>query len=756
MIVPAASMEFSILDLQNLPEEEKIAEADRLAVQEAEIRFDLSRAPLIRAKVLKLAQQDHVLLVTIHHIVSDGWSIGIISDELGKFYEFHEQGGNLALPPLPIQYADFALWQENWLKKAGLEQQLAYWKRQLANLTQLEIPTDRPRPALQTHNGMIDSLVLPRKLTDALRNYSTREGCTMFMTCLAALKVLLHRYSGQTDVCVGSLVAGRNRVETERLIGLFVNPIVLRTDLSGDPAFSEFLPRVRETVIGAMANQDLPFQRIVEELRMKRDPSRHPVFQVNFIYQRDFVRSIDFCGIQLSAIPSKSPGSIYDLNFFMVERPDGWRASCEYNTDLFDASTIQRMLKQFQALLEGLATDPHRSISALPLISEKEQYRWFLSPSSSSTSAKRAAVEDGNGRMPVAPRTETEKRLATIWASVLDVPNIGVMDDFFELGGHSLLAGKLLSRIEHAFGKRLPLAELLQSPTIERLALRLADDDVSIEPKLVSIIQPKGSKPPFIVIGSVEYRSLTRELGQDHPIIGLTVPTVLETPSPHRLETIAGQFVDTLLRARPRGPYILGGYCWQGTLVYEMAQVLRAKGYPVALVVLFDTPNINYVRKFRRLRAKPLRLYFFAQEIVHHLQQIWRLGASGATAYIGRSVSAAALRWRLAAQSMWYNVRMNLPGPPPQQHGPIVLHHAIEAYQPKNYTGPVVLFRSAALQTGRFHDPTLGWGEFAGPGLEVYEIPGTHQELMQQPNAAIIAGHLKRCFAKACQSYAVM
>jgi Condensation domain len=355
-------------DLRIVPKPDRDARAEVLTVDEARRRFDLSTGRLFLARLLRLDEEAHVLLITVHHVIADGWSIGVITQELGALYEAFCRGLDSPLPELTLQYGDFAVWQKEWLESCDISNQLSYWTRQLTDLPLLEVPTDKPRPAIQTSNGHIESIVLPRQLTDSLIDLSNREGSTFFMVALATLKILLQRATGNDDVYVGSLVAGRSRVQLEPLIGMFINPIVFRTDLSGDPTFLELLTRVRESVLQGLAHQDYPFERIVAVIHPRRDRSRHPVFQINFIYQRDFVRPLHVSGLILTAIPSRSPGAIYDLNLFMVERADGWRASCEYNTDLYEPATILRMLRQFQSLLEGIAADPKLRISEIPML----------------------------------------------------------------------------------------------------------------------------------------------------------------------------------------------------------------------------------------------------------------------------------------------------------------------------------------------------------------------------------------------------
>jgi hypothetical protein len=357
-------------DLSALPSLNRDIEEERRTIVEASLPFDLKVGRLIRARVLRLAQQDHMLLVTMHHIVSDGWSIGIFSDEVAAHYQALSSGANANLPPLPLQYADYAVWQSRRSQEMDLEELRDYWRSKLANLPICEIPPDHPRPPLNAHRGYILSLLLPTALTDSLSEFSHRHGCTFYVTSLAVLNLLVARYIRRDDIHIGTLVAGRERLELERLIGLFINSLVLRTDLSGDPSFLDLLQRVRTTFEEALAHQDLHIQQVVEALRLKRDLSRPTPYSINFIYQRDFIRPREFAGLVMTPVPSKSPGAIYDLNFFMVQRSDGWRLSCEYNCDLYDAASVNRLLGQLRALFEEVVKNPSRRISEFTLPSD--------------------------------------------------------------------------------------------------------------------------------------------------------------------------------------------------------------------------------------------------------------------------------------------------------------------------------------------------------------------------------------------------
>jgi len=368
-----AGLPLPVTDISHLSGAELDAEIDRLGSLEARQPFNLSEAPLIRASVLITGSDRHILQITIHHAISDGWSIGIITDELAEFYNAFLEDREPALEALDVQYADFTVWQREFLESPELKPHLDYWKTQLADYVELELPTDRPRPAEKSWDGDIVSRILPAALSEKVAKVAREQGATMFHVFLAAFKAVVSRYTGMSDIAVGSPVAGRNREELEGVIGTFINSVLLRTDLSNDPSFREIVNRVRDTATEAIAHQDLPFEKLVKALQPRREPGRNPLFQVNFTHQRDFVRPVSFGGAKLTAFPSRSPGAIFDLHFFMVERADGWRASCDFARDLFDRATALRLLDHFETLLEAVTADPALTLSNLPLLTRDEE-----------------------------------------------------------------------------------------------------------------------------------------------------------------------------------------------------------------------------------------------------------------------------------------------------------------------------------------------------------------------------------------------
>lgn len=368
LIAPSLELSLPVVDLPELPDVDREAEAQRLANEFMQAPFDLSSGPLLRAQLMRLHPEEHIALFVMHHIISDGWSLGVLVRELATLYDAFARELPSPLPELPVQYADFAVWQRAWLQGDRLAAQLDYWRKKLGpQPPELALPLDRPRPQIQTYNGAHVSFTVAAETQRELNVLSRREGVTLFMTLLAAFQTLLYRYSSQEDIVVGTDVANRNRAETEHVIGFFVNMLVLRTDLSGNPTFRELLARVREVALGAYAHQDLPFDRLVDELEPERDPSRNPLFQAVFVLHNYPSSELKLPGITLSPFRFESHSSQFDLILSMSEGTDNMVGTVSYNTDLFAASTITEMVRRFQTLLQTIVADPDQHIADIRL-----------------------------------------------------------------------------------------------------------------------------------------------------------------------------------------------------------------------------------------------------------------------------------------------------------------------------------------------------------------------------------------------------
>ncbi|NOZ55919.1 MAG: amino acid adenylation domain-containing protein, partial [Calditrichaeota bacterium] len=368
-----------LVDLTGLPEQDRLPVARVLMRDDALRPFDLERAPLFRVLLIRLDEGDHLILLNMHHTITDGWSMGVLVDELATIYNSLKEGVEPELPELPIQYADYAVWQREWLQGEVLERQVAFWKEVVGeNPPVLELPTDRPRPAVQTFRGNSLRQDLDPELTESLRNLSQKQGVTLFMTLLAGFDTLLHRYTGQSHILVGSPIANRTRTETERLIGYFANTIVFGVDFSEVEDFRSLLKQVRENTLQAYAHQDLPFEKLVEAVQPERDLSHSPIFQVAFVFQNTPFEKRELKDLVIEGFPPENPIAKYDLTLYATETDSGILCFWEYNTDLFDQSTIERMMRHYANILSAVARDPKQKISELDFLTEDEKRRLLV------------------------------------------------------------------------------------------------------------------------------------------------------------------------------------------------------------------------------------------------------------------------------------------------------------------------------------------------------------------------------------------
>ncbi|MFP2902228.1 amino acid adenylation domain-containing protein, partial [Corallococcus sp. 4LFB] len=419
IIGPATVFPLAVDDLRGLTPEAREQEARKRAQDEARTPFDLARGPLLRAGLLRLAEKEHLLLVTMHHIVSDGWSMAVLIRELGALYEAFSAGRPSPLPDLPLQYADFATWQRDGLQGEPLEELLAYWRKHLegAPLTS-ELPTDRPRSADTTQPGALLRVSLPGKLTKDLAALCQREGATLFMGLLAGLQAVLARHTGQDDVSVGAPIAGRTQAETEGIIGFFINTLVMRTRLDGDPTFRELLGRVKDVTLGAYAHQELPFEKLVEALQPPRRPGLAPFFQVALTLQNTLTTALELPGVTFKPLDTASGTSRFDVSLTFSEGPSGLTGLLEYRTDLYDEATVTRLMEHLRLLLEAAVAQPAKRLSTLSLLSDAERHRVLVEWNATGVpyprdTAVHALFEAQAARTPDAVAVESQGRTLT-------------------------------------------------------------------------------------------------------------------------------------------------------------------------------------------------------------------------------------------------------------------------------------------------------------------------------------------------------
>jgi thioesterase domain-containing protein/acyl carrier protein len=717
--------------------QEPYAEAYRFAEGEVETPFDLREAPLFRAHLIRVTDDDHVLLCTMHHIITDSLSTQILARELEAVYNAFSNGKTSPLPELPISYGDFSEWQQRWLSTQQVRQQLTYWKNQLTNAPALlELPTDGPRPPEQTFQGASQTVQLPDQVITAVKHLATLWQTTPFMLLLAAFKILLYRYSGQPDLLVGVPVAGRNRVETEGLVGFFVNTLVLRDNLSGNPRFSEIVRQVRETTVDAFANADVPFEKVVEAVKPERNLSYNPIFQVMFSVIKAAVQSHTFGNLTAFPYVVTPTTSIFDLSMTLIEGVDEkWWAQVDYNSELFLEDRAARMLEDYFGVLRAIVVDPDARILDLPVAgAARDQVLQtpvsFPVPAPLPRRTVCTASEDvlsgsKTNALQSWESAKHQKLLLGIWKEVLGIPEVTARDNFFDVGGHSLLAARLIAEIERATGRKIPVSAVFRAPTIERFVKLLEDDSIAKpDPIIVKLGGGNVAIPFFTVaipgVDTIGFAQLSHHLSPLHSVYKLQAAAPLVSGRPLNdveLDVLARDYLAALREIQPHGPYCLGSMCEGVVVAQRMILRLEREGEEVAFFAILDT----WVRENTQIKSL-WALDYYLQRL-----RYWRSRP--------RDEQFATLRRTLARRIKSRNVvggggweRTFWPG---------------EDFKAPRLQAPVLLFKRPRQPYYYLPDPEMGWGARTSGGVEIVEIDCEHFEILREPYVRVVSQELK-------------
>jgi len=742
IVEPQVAFKVPVIDLSALSAEEAADEAERIAAIEARTPFDLAAAPLIRATLVRYNPGHAVLLVTAHHAVCDGWSIGIIAHEFGAICAAIEADRTPELPELPLTYADYALWQAETETGPAWREALEQWARKLRNLPYFELATDHPRPSTLTTKSDIESLLIERALSDRAQKFAAGKGYTFFMLALAAFFVMLHRHSGKSDIAIGTQVAGRDDIDLENIIGVFINTVILRCTVEDGAGCLELLDAVRDTVLDAFENQQVPLESLLEILRPKREINRNPLFSINFIYQRSFVQNADHGGFRLIDLPSRSAGAMYDLNFFMVERPEGWRLSCEYKTSLFNAATVRQLLQTLCDLMGAIADDAARPVGSLPAGAVTSPAP-PAGPEPAGPAVAPAAVQPP----PKSSSDSTEARLTGLWQEVLNHGDIRPDDNFFDLGGHSLLAAQLLLKIEQEFSKKLSLAAIFKAPTIELQAGLLRENQIrTFDFRNIVRLQAEGSRAPIIALHNTGlFFNLSRKLGKDQPFTCLQLfdPSLGKTDIPGSLEEIAAGYVTLIRHAQPAGPYVLLGWCVAGALAYEVALRLYDPGLPPPTLIVIDTWAPAYLTRLPPLR----RLLADYSYRLNMLARDWRNVEVSSRSVLAFLQKRRSIRKLLELFRPRPRIESDAPASNDEAHDLLVFRSLLAArdrYRPRRASFPVIVIRSSEEPSGLFLDRDLGWSRLTSGEIDTTAIEGGHVDMFSSPYVDEIAAYLSK------------
>ena len=754
VISPEIAIELPLIDLEELPTKQQEEEVHRLSKEVAQQPFDLAEGPLIRVKLLRLAEKEHVLLRTIHHIINDIWSDTVFIRELAKLYEAFWAGKPSPLPELPIQYVDFAQCQQQWLQGEVMQSQLNYWKQQLqGKIALLNLPTDYSPPTVTNYRGAAEFLVLSKDLTEALKALQYNEGVSLFVILLAAFKTLLYQYSGQEDLILCSPVAGRQQMETKKLIGYFSNLVLLRTDLGKNPSFRELVSRVSKVTLGATEHQYLPFQQLVESVGVPSTILSRTMFALQNVPSKPQ----EMAGIRVTLVEMEEGIANFDLSLSMKEKGEQLIGILRYKTDLFKESTIKQMLENFQTLLEELVANRDLDLASLPLYNKPDP-----KPAPELNPRESASF--------VPPQTPLQELLANIYASVLEIKQVGIHDDFFELGGHSLRAAQLISRLRETFLVEIPLRTILEAPTVAKLEkqlnrIRQIYKQLPTSPAIATVshqqelplsfaqerllflhqlqegdlstteifsplvpIQQTGSLPPFFCIHPVgghvlAYAALARQLGVEQPFYGLqAVGLNGEQELLTRIEDMATTYIKAIQTVQPQGPYQIGGWSFGGLVAFEVAQQLRSLGHEIALLALIDSFNPSILNEPKPDQAMLVELTAkilsrpFDKELPVSADEIRQLGLDEALNYILKEAKRLQI---LPPEIGLEQIRQLF----------AVLQANFQAkhiYVPQPYSGQITFFCAEERSEQLAQKQIQGWTSLATGGIKIYKIPGDH------------------------------
>jgi thioesterase domain-containing protein/acyl carrier protein len=720
VVASRGSADLQVLDLSEVPESEVEAKAHWLVHEETRKPFDLSRGPLIRAMLLMLAPTHHILVCTIHHIVCDGWSAELLVREFAEHYEALMEGRAPSVEPLAFSYSSYAVLHDLALSSDHINRQLSYWRGVLAGAPALlDLQPGRKRPEHPTHRGESFTVPLDAEMIEEVQRLARKRRSTLFMVLTSAFGALVSLLSQQTDIVIGIPVTGRDRVETESLIGLFVNTIALRTSFVQNPSFVEILDQTRERLLDAMSHQEAPFERVVDAIGAHRNPDYNPIFQIMFSMFSAAVQSRRFG--PLTAVPYviENGAARVDLSLNVIQGVEHmWWLQAEYRRDLFDRAYVSDVLAAYVALLRTVLRDADRRLSEIgvAIIRTRDDRQLLGGVGSNPTAAGAIAHFNKSAPAPVEAShfsNEIELALISLWAKALGVPRVQIDDDFFSVGGHSLMAISLILEINRTFGIKLPVSMLLREPTIRRLAQRIRRR-VFGGSSFVAL-SASGQRPAlFVAANNYRVRHLVDAFGPDQPLYQLDAYALQEErlisakPLFSTVQEMATQFVSQIIAVQGTGPYFLAGQCDGAIIAIEIANQLKRLGHNIASLMVFDTPVTGYfqIPPWHRRVLIAAKLGDLPQRVFRTLIRRLR----------GSSMQQPAL---IGDPTIW-----------------TAIWEAIAAYGTDYvFDGTIVFFRATEFPTIT-GDLAEGWDRVAK--LKVIDVPGDHQRLFSSGNAQTI------------------
>ena len=741
----ASTVKVSVIDLSGWKGEDRKRKADQLAREHAALRMNLKDGPLLMLKLLRFDVDHHLLLVTMHHIICDGISLGILLRDMAELYRARMTGTESMLPQLPVQFADFAVWQQEWLQSEEPSLSMEFWRRTLGNdFPRLNLPKDPGakealEPMRRDWTGDIETLLIPTELQMGAHAFCIRENVTLNILLSSIFAGLMQRVTKQYDLVIGSPCGNRNE-DTDQLIGLFMNIQVMRLRLEPGGSFRTLLQKVQEWSLGAYENQTLPFEDLVhdEYFLCKQSAFEIPVF---FLYQKSFMLTQQVAGVEIVPLRSESAGAVFEMMFAIVDRPEeGPRLQLEYDPRQFKLETVRRYLRLFVDLLEAALRAPDAALEELPL----PELDLMPKPGASEETPASQEFEEHEY---VAPQDSLEAQIADLWQTTLGIPRISVRTNFFSLGAGSLAALRLITKMNRVFATELGLASLISASTIESIAelirKRLAPNTSS---SLVPL-QPFGTKSPLFIVHGVggnvvNFYGLALRMGADQPVYGIQSQALVSNqPALLDLKDMAAHYIKDIRKVQPKGPYRLLGYSFGGTVVLEMAHQLREVGEEVEMLGMIDAKSRDYEEELSRLSSVPTRIN---RRMSRFKGNTGRLQWTDRVKYIWEKVTTRAIRFAcMAAASM--KIRRV---PAFMSSAYDINYVAAMNYKLRAFNGRLTLFR--ASEQDQAHGPyDLGWGSIFQQGVNVLDLPGDHERIFLEPNIERLAESLRAALSKA-------
>jgi thioesterase domain-containing protein len=750
IIHPEMAMPILLDNLTSLSGETQRLEADRITREHAAFRFDLANGPLLALRLLKLGPQRHILLVSMHHVICDGISNGILMRDMLAFYKALVLHTNLDLPELPIQFADYAVWHEDWRRSEEHSAAMQFWRDTLGNDgTPLRLPHDTDAgAALPAHRtgstGDIETLLVPPDITARAQAFCAREGITLNVLLFSIFNTLLARVTGRNDFTIGSPCANRNE-DTEELIGMLMNIQVMRVRLEQQSTFRDLLKQVHSWTLAAVDNQALSFEDLVYDPFFASSRSLEiPIF---FLYQKSFMltQRIESPAGSLQVVPlrSESPGAIFDIMFAVVDREEeGPRLQLEYNPQLYKAVTIQNYLRLFVNILDTAIASPDKAVIDLDILSAGVH----LPVPAAYAEDKSLSQQHNDLQDYVAPSDVIERQLAEMWQSILGIPRISVRDSFFSLGAGSLVALRLVTRMNRIFTTDLGLASLITNSTIESIAEIIRNRVSAKSTSSLVPLKADGAEPPLFILHGVggniiNFYGLSMRIDPSLPVYGVQSQALLAgQPALLRVEDMAAHYIQEIRKIQPHGPYRLLGYSFGGTMALEMAHQLRAAGEVVAPIGMLDARSVHFERAFERELSTQDKV---SRRLTRFTGNTSSLSWRNRFSYI-----ADKLCTRVVRISSTLGHKLGLRTLPSFLKSAYDINHAaLNHYKLRPYDGKLILFRAAEQDYSGPRD--LGWGEIFTQGVEIHDIPGDHERIFLEPSIDILAAELHKAIQQA-------